>query len=179
MSPSSVISVIRTFAVILSVLSSARAQVVPLGVSMVPNPMLSENSSPPPPSPSNTDPAFTNLSPPSPSNTDSGSGAPPPSMPYSSYSDSNMYSPPMETGSPAYGAPPSQYTPPPAQPSDPYQMMPYSSFTGGGYSQMDCGYGYKKGSDGKCYPESWVCTSLSSCSRRHVRRTSAVESYVD
>lgn len=61
----------------------------------------------------------------------------------------------METGSPAYGAPPSQYTPPPAQSSYPYQEMPYSSFTHGGYSQMDCGYGYKKGSDGKCSPESW------------------------
>jgi len=67
-----------------------------------------------------------------------------------------MYSSmPVETGSPAYGAPPSQYTPPPYKSSDPYEQMPYSSFTHGGYSQMDCGYGYKKGSDGKCTPESW------------------------
>ena len=64
--------------------------------------------------------------------------------------------PPVETGSPVYGAPPSQYTPPPANPSSYYEPMPYSSFTNGGYSQMDCGYGYKKGDDGKCSPESWV-----------------------
>ena len=80
-----------------------------------------------------------------------------PAPSYSSSFGSSSYSvPPVETGSPSYGAPPSQYTPPPAEPPKSYEPMPYSSFVGGGYSQMDCGYGYKKGSDGKCTPESWV-----------------------
>lgn len=80
-----------------------------------------------------------------------------PAPSYSSSLGSSSYSvPPVETGSPSYGAPPSQYTPPPAEPPKSYEPMPYSSFVGGGYSQMDCGYGYKKGSDGKCTPESWV-----------------------
>ena len=77
--------------------------------------------------------------------------------PYPSNSDSTWSSSlPVETGTPVYGAPPSQYTPPPPQTSSYYQEMPYSSFVDGGYSQMDCGYGYKKGYDGKCTPESWV-----------------------
>jgi hypothetical protein len=76
--------------------------------------------------------------------------------PSPSNSDSSWSSSlPVETGTPAYGAPPSQYTPPPPQTSSYYHDMPYSSFTHGGYSQMDCGYGYKKGYDGKCNPESW------------------------
>ena len=86
------------------------------------------------------------------------SGYSDPAPSYPGYSGSSSYSvPPAETGSPSYGAPPSQYTPPPAEPPSSYEPMPYSSFTGGGYSQMDCGYGYKKGYDGKCTPESWVC----------------------
>jgi hypothetical protein len=138
MSLLSVTSVIRSFVVILSAVSYTTAQ-IPLGVSMVPNPMMSGNPSPP--SPSNSDPNYNSLV---------------ASYPASSYSDSSLSSVlPLETGSPAYGAPPSQYTPPPSESSDPYKQMPYSSFTGGGYSQMDCGYGYKKGSDGKCSPESW------------------------
>lgn len=81
-----------------------------------------------------------------------------PAPPYQSPSDSSWSSSlPVETGSPAYGAPPSQYTPPPAESPSSYEPMPYSSFVDGGYSQMDCGYGYKKGADGKCAPESWVC----------------------
>jgi hypothetical protein len=54
----------------------------------------------------------------------------------------------------ASSAPPSQYTPPPSYSSD--SMMPYSSFTAGGYSSMACGYGYQKGSDNKCSSMSWV-----------------------
>jgi hypothetical protein len=147
MSPS---SVIRSFVVVLSALSYVRAQ-VPMGVSMVPNPELLGSSDPASPSPSNSDPSSST---PAPSDSVSAYGNPDP------YSSSSMSSSlPVETGSPAYGAPPSQYTPPPSyQSSDPYEQMPYSSFTHGGYSQMDCGYGYKKGSDGKCTPESWVCS---------------------
>lgn len=140
MSPS---SVIRSFVVVLSVVSYTTAQ-IPLGVSMVPNPVMSSDSNPPP-YPSDSDPNYNN---------------PAPSYPYPSYSGSSLTSVlPLQTGTPAYGAPPSQYTPPPSQSSDPYQQMPYSSFTGGGYSQMGCGYGYQKGPDGKCDPESWVCSS--------------------
>ena len=132
---SSVTSVIRSFAVVLSAVSYAAAQ-VPLGVQMVPNPGLS--NSPAPSYPSNSGSSWSSVL-------------------------------PIETGSPAYGAPPSQYTPPPAQPSYNYEPMPYSSFTGGGYSQMDCGYGYQKGYDGKCTPESWVRPSPLVCS--HTWRT--------
>ena len=141
MSPS---SVIRSFVVVLSAVSYAAAQ-IPLGVSMVPNPMMS--GSPSPSYPSDSDSNYNTLV---------------ASYPPSSSSGSSLSSVlPLETGTPAYGAPPSQYTPPPTQTSDPYKHMPYSSFTGGGYSQMDCGYGYKKGSDGKCSPESWVCLPFS------------------
>ena len=80
------------------------------------------------------------------------------SYPSNSYSGVSPLS--VETKSPTRPAPPSRYTPPPSKPSKPsddyYQDMPYSSFTGGGYSKMDCGYGYKKGYDGKCNPEDWV-----------------------
>jgi hypothetical protein len=144
MSQLSVTSVIRSLVVVLSAVSYTTAQ-IPLGVSMVPNPAMTGNSDPPHPYQSNSDPSYNN---------------PAPSYPYPSYSGSSLSSVlPLQTGSPAYGAPPSQYTPPPSQSSYPYQQMPYSSFTGGGYSQMDCGYGYSKGSDGKCDPESWVCSS--------------------
>jgi len=80
-----------------------------------------------------------------------------PSPSYPSDSGSSLSILPVETGSPSssYGAPPSQYTQPPAESSSSYEPMPYSSFVDGGYSHMDCGYGYKKGSDGKCAPESW------------------------
>jgi hypothetical protein len=55
-------------------------------------------------------------------------------------------------GADSYAAPPAQYTPPPQADS-----MPYSSFMAGGYSSMDCGYGYQKGYDGACTStESWV-----------------------
>lgn len=64
------------------------------------------------------------------------------------------------SASPSYSANPSQYTAPPAWSSS---MGPsyYTQFTGGGYSSMNCGYGYSKGSDGKCQVESWVrpCTT--------------------
>jgi len=143
MSSLSVISVIRSFVVALSAVSYVAAQ-IPLGVQMVPNPEMSGSNSDQTPS-SSYPPAY------SPSHQ--------PSYPSDS-SSSPASDMPVETGTPAYGAPPSQYTPPPAEPSGGYQPMPYSSFTNGGYSQMDCGYGYKKGYDGKCTPESWVCFSL-------------------
>jgi hypothetical protein len=79
--------------------------------------------------------------------------------PVPSPSPSNSYQSvsalPLETGSPTLPAPPSYHTPPPAHSSNVYEKMPYSSFTNGGYSSMDCGYGFKKGSDGKCIPEDW------------------------
>ena len=125
---------IRSFVVVLSAVSYVTAQ-IPLGVKMVPNPEYSGYSDP--------NPEYSGYSNPAP--------------PYSSYPGSSRSSVlPTETGSPAYGAPPSQYTPPPAQSSPSYEPMPYSSFVNGGYSQMDCGYGYTKGYDGKCTPESWV-----------------------
>jgi len=75
------------------------------------------------------------------------------------------YNMPIATGASGYAqasaaassAPPSQYTPPPSYSSD--SMMPYSSFTAGGYSSMACGYGYQKGSDGKCSAMSWYTDS--------------------
>jgi hypothetical protein len=72
-------------------------------------------------------------------------------------SSSDMYnSMPSYTPSPSYSAAPSMYTPPPVSSSDMYSSMPYSSFMDGGYSSMNCGYGYYKSSDGSCKPESWV-----------------------
>lgn len=43
-------------------------------------------------------------------------------------------------------------TAPPSTSTD----MSYSSFMSGGYSSMDCGYGYSKASDGSCTSQSWV-----------------------
>ena len=61
-----------------------------------------------------------------------------------------------------YTSAPPQYTPPPMS-----EAMPYSQFMNGGYSSMDCGYGYSKGSDGSCNSkESWVRTSHFEISRR-------------
>ena len=51
--------------------------------------------------------------------------------------------------------PPSMYTEAPSTASA--TDMSYSSFTAGGYSSMNCGYGYAKGSDGSCQMQSWVC----------------------
>ena len=62
------------------------------------------------------------------------------------------------TAAPAgtYTAAASAVTAPPASSMDFYSMMPYSSFTAGGYSSLECGYGYQKSSDGSCNPMSWV-----------------------
>jgi hypothetical protein len=54
-----------------------------------------------------------------------------------------------------------QYTAPPAPGQDFYSYMPYSSMTSGGYSQLQCGYGYQKQGDGSCVPQSWVCVLMS------------------
>ena len=61
-----------------------------------------------------------------------------------------------QDASSSYAVPPSQYTSPPSSSMDIYQMMPYSSMTEGGYSSLDCGYGYSKSSDGSCQSMSWV-----------------------
>lgn len=60
-------------------------------------------------------------------------------------------------------AAPSVYTPPPVASSSSsnfYDSMPYSSYQSGGYKSLDCGYGYKKSSDGSCQAESWVSRVL-------------------
>ena len=45
-------------------------------------------------------------------------------------------------------------------PSSIYDAMPYEAYKDGGYKDLDCGYGYKKGEDGKCAAESWVSPRL-------------------
>lgn len=75
-----------------------------------------------------------------------------PSASAGSDSSANAYA--TAAPSAAYSAPPSQIT---ASASyDIYSMMPYSSFQAGGYSSLDCGYGYQKNSDGSCSKMSWV-----------------------
>ncbi|KAH8120027.1 hypothetical protein DFH11DRAFT_26747 [Phellopilus nigrolimitatus] len=49
-----------------------------------------------------------------------------------------------------YGASSSQIT------EAPSSSMPYESMTAGGYSSMNCGYGYSKAYDGSCKAQSWV-----------------------
>lgn len=39
---------------------------------------------------------------------------------------------------------------------NPYDAMPYTSMTAGGYSSMGCGYGYQKDNNGYCSQMSWV-----------------------
>jgi hypothetical protein len=63
---------------------------------------------------------------------------------------------PAPSGYGPVSAPPSQVTQPPSQ-TDFYQQMPYSSFISGGYSSLNCGYGYYKSSDGSCQQQTWVC----------------------
>ena len=58
-------------------------------------------------------------------------------------------------GSTTDSASASMYTTPPATDGG-SSMMPYSSFMSGGYSSMNCGYGYSKASDGSCQQMSWV-----------------------
>lgn len=73
--------------------------------------------------------------------------------------NSNQYSA-AASSAVASSAPASQYTQPPATDGG-QSAMPYSSFMSGGYSSMNCGYGYSKGSDGSCKQMSWVRRSLS------------------
>lgn len=63
------------------------------------------------------------------------------------------YSPPSYDGSQQAG-----YQPP--APQYYTDAMPYQSMVSGGYKSLDCGYGWKKGSDGSCQQESWVCHFL-------------------
>ena len=122
----------------LTLASYATAQVV----SLIPNPNLASGAASASSSPTNA--------PPAPTSSSSGSGYAGASSPsYNQYGNS---------AAPAYN----QYTPPPAQYTPPPQSeaMPYESFMSGGYSSMQCGYGYNKGSDGSCTStESWVCIS--------------------
>ena len=83
--------------------------------------------------------------------------APPPAS-SATASTSNMYgynAPPAQSNMASSSAPPSYYTPPPAPPAQ-YTTMPYSSFMYGGYSSMDCGYGFTKAADGSCQQQQWV-----------------------
>lgn len=78
---------------------------------------------------------------------------------YAAASSASSYygssAPPAYTaaGSSVEYAPPSQYTTPPLYT---VTSMDYASFTAGGYSSMNCGYGYSKASDGSCQSETWV-----------------------
>lgn len=65
----------------------------------------------------------------------------------------------LYTGQPSatYQSSAPQYTPPPTLAAS--QSAYYPQFTGGGYSSMDCGYGYAKDSSGKCTALSWVWDS--------------------
>jgi hypothetical protein len=45
-----------------------------------------------------------------------------------------------------------------------YDSGYYSSFTQGGYSSMNCGYGYSKDSKGYCQKQSWVCDGYTATS---------------
>jgi hypothetical protein len=65
-----------------------------------------------------------------------------------------------DSASATYGASSAEYTSPPSSSYDIYSMMPYDSMTAGGYSSLDCGYGYSKAYDGSCQSMSWVCGSL-------------------
>jgi hypothetical protein len=123
----------------LTLISYATAQ----SISMVPMPSDMGSSSAAPSSSMSGPPAPT--MPPS----SAGSSLPPA---YNQYSSSgNQYG--------AYSAPPAQYTAPPQT-----QDMPYSSFMAGGYSTMDCGYGYLKGYDGSCTSmKSWVRNAYFRC----------------
>jgi len=69
---------------------------------------------------------------------------------------------PTPTGNGGYGgyAAPSQQTAPPSSSVDFYSIMPYSSYQAGGYKSLDCGYGYKRQSDGRCGKESWVSSGF-------------------
>jgi hypothetical protein len=62
---------------------------------------------------------------------------------------------PVTTPAPAVAAPAAN-APSSDSSNDSYlQSMPYDQFKNGGYKQLNCGYGYSKGSDGSCQPESW------------------------
>ena len=53
------------------------------------------------------------------------------------------------TQAPSYSMPAPDYSQQTAQ-------MAYSSFMGGGYKSMNCGYGYSKASDQSCQTQAWV-----------------------
>lgn len=79
-------------------------------------------------------------------------------------SDGSYYgssAPPQVTayGSVTTDASYSEYTAPPSQTTDFYSIMPYESMTSGGYSSLECGYGYYKSDNGYCMQESWVSTA--------------------
>jgi hypothetical protein len=127
----------------LTLATYASAQVV----SMIANPALAGSASASASYSTNSPPAATS------SSGYSASSSPAQYNQYGSSSSSPSYN--------QYTSAPAQYTPPPQS-----EAMPYSSFMNGGYSSMDCGYGYYKGSDGSCNSkESWVRTSHLEISR--------------
>lgn len=80
------------------------------------------------------------------------------SLTYAAASSEATSAPAEATDSASYttDASGAQYTAPPESSIDIYSAMPYDSMTAGGYSSLDCGYGYTKAYDGSCQAESWV-----------------------
>ena len=88
---------------------------------------------------------------------------------------------PTPTGDGGYGgsAAPSQQTAPPSSSVDFYSVMPYSSYQAGGYKSLDCGYGYKKQSDGSCGKESWVSIEFYDIRNKFINRIAACRQYTN
>jgi len=87
---------------------------------------------------------------------------------------------PTPTGSGGGGyAAPSQQTAPPSSSVNFYTVMPYSSYQAGGYKSLDCGYGYKKQSDGSCGKESWVSTGFYDIRNKFINRFAACRQYTN
>ena len=83
------------------------------------------------------------------------------SMPPMATPDANNYGSGGYNPSPAESAYSSEVTEPPSYSSSSMdEQAYYSTFTSEGYKSMDCGYGYSKGSDGKCNAQSWVRLSV-------------------
>ena len=148
----------KSFVFGLSLASAAAAQIV-VGMSMVPadNSAASESNS--------------GLSMSMPTATGSGG--------YGGYAaPSQQTAPPSNSMYGGY-APPSQQTAPPSSSVDFYSIMPYSSYQAGGYKSLDCGYGYKKQSDGSCGQESWVSSGFFDIRNKFINRFAACRQYTN
>ncbi len=143
----------KYFAVGVSFASVAAAQIVVNGVSSVPYPTAAAGSS----SDSGSVDASAYYTP-SAASTYYGSSYP---AQYTGSSSAYGYE---SSAAYTYTAAASAYTPPPSYMSSvySYQESSYSSFVGGGYSSMDCAYGYSKAYDGSCSSMSWVSNVRSS-----------------